>query len=223
MSGPPYPHPNPAPGSNAIGKFQIGVSPIGTIPPFDWWQTVMSQYANSTTLTTLISNMFSCLDQTLNMDNLFDLIRNVDTAEGYGLDVWGRIVGVQRILQVQLGTYLGFEGPGGASGDSFNVQPFFNGQALTNNFALVDASFRTLIFAKALSNVSDGSIPSINSLLRSLFPHRGNCFVSDNGGMSMTYRFKFFLTPVELAIVQQSGVIPKPAGVNATILQPPLA
>jgi hypothetical protein len=75
------------PGSNAIGNFIIGVSPIGDIPTFDIWATIISQYANSDRLTTLISNFFQYVDQTVNMQSFFDLVWNVDTAQGWGLDV----------------------------------------------------------------------------------------------------------------------------------------
>ena len=37
--------------------------------------------------------------------------------------------------------------------------------------------------------------------------------------MTMIYKFEFVLTPVELAIVLQSGVLPKPTGVSATVQQ----
>lgn len=219
MTGPPYPHVN-LPGSNAIGSFIIGVSPIGTIRPFDFWSTVISQYANSATLTQLISDFADYVDQTVNFDNFFDFIWNVDTAQGAGLDVWGRIVGVQRILHVpNAGTYLGWQEalPGS---QPWNQAPWFSGQPLTTNFALADAPFRTLIFAKALANISDGSIPSINQLLLNLFPNRGNAFVTDGLDMSMTYTFQFALTQVELAIVSQSGVLPKPVAVSATVVVP---
>lgn len=223
MSGPPYPHLNPA-GSNAVGLFQIGISPIGTIQTFDVWQTIISQFANSDVLTTLITNFFEYIDQTRNFDNFFDFIWNVDTAQGYGLDVWGRIVGVQRTIFVQnIGTYFGFNEAtdadvfGGFGGGS----PFFNGDPLTNNFELSDSAFRTLIFAKALANISDGSIPSINQILLNLFPGRGNCFVTDGLDMTMTYTFKFALSDVELAIVEQSGVLPRSTGVDATVVQEP--
>jgi Protein of unknown function (DUF2612) len=220
VSGPPYPWPDPAPGSNAIGSFIIGVSPIGDIPPFDFWVTVISQYANSPILTQLIGNFAQYVDQTENMDDFFDLIWNIDTAQGYGLDVWGRILGVNRVLQVPASTNFGFSGPDGASGDSFDTQAFFGGGTLTNNFSLSDSAFRTLLFAKALSNISNGSIPSINQLLLNLFPNRGNAYVTDGLNMTMTYTFAFFLQPFELAIVGQSGVLPKPCGVAATVVQP---
>lgn len=217
MSGPPYPHPNPPPGSNAIGKFQIGVSPIGTIYPFDIWSTVLTQYANSTTLAKLITNFSAYLDFTKLFDDFFDDIWNIDTAQGIGLDIWGRIVGVSRILQIVVGTNFGFEEAGG---DGFNQSAFYSGPGATSNYSLSDSAFRLLILAKALFNISDGSVASTNAILRSLFPGRGNTYVVDNFDMTMTIVFVFQLSPVELAIVENSGVIPRPAGVLLTIQQP---
>jgi hypothetical protein len=207
------------PGSNAIGNFVIGVSPIGDISDFDVWATVISQYANSPVLTRLIQDFASNVDQTLDLQSFFDLIWNVDTAQGYGLDIWGRIVGVTRILQI-VGTQLYFDfEETGLSGNGFNQQPFFIGTPLTSNYSLSDDAFRTLIFAKALANISDGSIKALNQLLINLFPNRGNAYVTDGLDMTMTYSFSFTLSPVELAIVSQSGVLPKPTGVSLTIVQ----
>lgn len=243
-TGPPYPRVDPA--SNAIGRFTIGKSPIGTIPPFDVWTTVISQYANSTVLTTLITNFFAYLDQTKNFDDFFDLIWNVDTAQGYGLDVWGRIVGVNRILEVITpGTYFGFEEATDAVG--FGQAPFYNGHPLTSNYILSDQAYRQLILTKAMANISMCSIPALNQMLLTLFPNRGNCYVTEGyqqgpwfgfeeagdakgfnqaqfyGGqninhMIMTYTFEFQPTPVEMAIVQNSGVLPKPTGVKAFVV-----
>jgi len=217
MSGPDINRPRY--GSNAIGSFVIGISPIGDIQPFDFWDTVISQFANSTRLIQLIQNFDSYVNQTVNMTAFFDMIWNVDTAQGYGLDVWGRIVGVTRTLHITFDAeYLGFKEalPGS---NPFGQAPFWAGDPLTSNFNLSDDAFRVLIFAKALANISDGSIPSINQLLINLFPHRGNAYVTDGGDMSMTYTFAFALTPVELAILGQSGILPKPVGVSASIIQ----
>lgn len=216
MSGPDINRPRP--GSNGIGRFIIGISPIGDIIPFDYWDTVLSQFANSPILTTLIGNMDAYLDQTANLEAFYDLIFSVATAQGYGLDVWGNIVNVSRTLDVP-GTsqYFGFE-EAGIGANPFNTEPFFSGQQLTNNFILADSAYRTLIYAKALANISDGSIPSINQILLRLFPNRGNCFVTDGLDMTMTYTFRFTLTQVELAIVAQSGALPKPTGVALTVI-----
>lgn len=220
MSGPQYP-PIPTTGSNAIGPFAIGVGQAGDISPFDVWQTIISQYANSPILTQLLVDMQAYIDPTANFNAFFDNIWNVNTAQGEGLDIWGRIVGVSRTLTISTAKYFGFEqqapavdvfGPGGES-------PFFSGGTATDNFNLSDQAFRTLIFAKALSNITDGSIPSINQILLNLFPGRGACYVTDGEDMTMTYTFNFALTPVEVAIVSSSGALPKPVGVDATVVQ----
>jgi hypothetical protein len=216
MSGPDIDRPRP--GSNGIGSFIIGVSPIGTIIPFDYWDTIISQYANSPILTQLIANMDEYLDLTANLDEFYDMIFNVASAQGYGLDVWGKIVDVSRTLDVQGNSeFLGFH-EAGIGANPLNTEPFFSGQQITNNFILSDSAYRVLIFAKALANICDGSIPAINQILLRLFPNRGNCFVTDGLNMSMTYTFKFTLTQVELAIVAQSGALPKPTGVSVTVV-----
>lgn len=244
-TGPEYPIVNP-PGSNAIGKFKIGVSPVGTIPPFDVWQTVVSQYANSPIITRLLAQFAGWIDQTKNFDEFFDLVFNVDTAQGYGLDVWGRIVGVNRILKItQPGAYFGFEEAGDASG--FNQASFYAGAPLTTNYSLTDEAYRLLILTKAMANISQCSILVLNQMLMTLFPHRGNAYVTEgfNFGpyfgfeeagdavgfnqapfyageqinrMVMTYTFDFALSPVERAIVESSGVLPKPTGVRAVVV-----
>jgi len=208
----------------AIGQFALGESPVPpdvtTRPAFDWFATVISQYANSPVLLKLIENFATYVDPTRNIDEFFRLLWNVDTAVGYGLDVWGRIVGVSRVLFVPIddGEFFGFD----EATDAFpyGQAPFFSrGGALTENFTLSDAAYRRLIFAKALANISDGSIPSINQILVNLFSEYGNCFVVDNLDMTLTYVFGSDLSPVDFAIVTQSGVLPRPAGVAASILQ----
>lgn len=204
--------------TNGIGQFTIGVSPIGSQSAFDPARTVISQYANSPTLLQLIDNFWGYVDQSANLDAFFDLVWNVDTAQGWGLDVWGRIVGVSRVLQVAVGEYFGFE-EAGAGANPWNSAPFYSGSPTTGNYALTDQAFRVLILAKALANISDGSIPGINQILLNLFPGRGNCYVTDGLDKTMTYTFEFVLSPVEFAIVATSGVLPRPSGISATVVQ----
>lgn len=189
------------------------IPPHVSVPVFDWFQTVISQYANSPILLQLIEDFFDYIDPTANLDAFYNLIWNVDTAQGYGLDVWGRIVGVTRALNVATGTWFGFEEQAGTT-DSFNAEPFYSGHNATTNFLLTDDAYRQLILAKALANISDGSIASINQMLINLFPGAGNCYVADTGGMGLTYIFNSALTPVQQAIITNSGVLPKPTGVS---------
>lgn len=216
MSGP-DPYNQPGPEDNAIGNFIIGVSTIGDIPSFNVWKTIISQYANSPILTRLIENMFAYLDQTLNFQNFYDTVMNIDTAQGYGLDVWGRRLNVSRTLTVPGDqVYLGFQ-EAGQEAQPFNQAAFYSGQQIGSNFILTDSAYRVLLLVKAAANICDGSIPAVNSLLMTLFPNRGNAYVVDNLDMSMVFKFDFTLTPVELAIVGQSGVLPTTTGVSYTI------
>lgn len=206
---------------DALGEFSVAQSlDLGVTPPilFDWFATVISQYANSPILLKLIENMADYIDPTTNFDAFFYYTWNVDTAMGIGLDIWGRIVGVSRVLRLPTGEkYFGFS-------EADDVYPFdegifFGGGTLTNNFALSDNAYRKLILAKALANICDCSIPSINQILINLFANYGNCYVTDGNDMTMTYTFASTLSSVDFAIVSQSGVLPRPAGVSVTIVQ----
>lgn len=146
---------------------------------FDFNQTIISQYANSPILKQLITNFAQYIGPDANITAFYNFVWNVDTAQGPGLDVWGRIVGVGRVLQVAAGKYLGFDEATNVSADPFNQSPFWAGISATSNYALSDSAFRVLILAKALANISDGSIPAINQLLINLFPGRGNTYVQE--------------------------------------------
>lgn len=221
MSGPVFP-PSPAPGSNQIGRFQIGVSPIGTIAPFNIWETILSQYSNSPTLDAMITSYAEAMDLTEDFDNFYDMIWNVLTAEGYGLDCWGRIVNVSRTVPVVIvggPPTFGFNEPGN-DWQPWNQAPFFSGSGSSATVTMTDAQFRPVVLAKAATNIWDGSIPGWNSILLGLFSGRGTPHVADNQNMSVTLTFPFALTTLDLGIVQQSGCLPQPAGVAINLSYP---
>jgi hypothetical protein len=205
---------NPLP--RGIGQFIIGESPIGT-PPFEWQKTVISEYANSPRLLSIIESFADAMNMSRNLDAFFDNVWNIDTAIGYGLDVWGRIVVVSRILNVPP-SYLGFTDGSTSSGDPFDVSPFYSGETLTSNFTLSDDAYRQLILAKAAANIWDGSIPGLNNILRLLFPGQV-AYCTDGLNMTFTYTFGFVLTPVQAAIVNAVGILPRSTGVLATVVQ----
>lgn len=180
--------------------------------------TVISQFGNSPTIMQLIESFNEYIDPTTDFDTFFDFVWNVDTAQGFGLDIWGRIVGVGRELTIPgTVTYMGFEEGTGAQ--PFNQAPFFDGVASTQSYTLADPAYRTLILVKALANISACTARSLNTLLQSLFAGRGRTYVVDTGGMQMRFVFEFALLPYEIAILTQSGVVPRPAAVDARILQ----
>ena len=192
---------------------------------FNVEQTILSQYANSPTLVQLIKNMDDYIDPSADIDAFYNLIWNVDTAVGMGLDIWGKIVGLENGRKLTIPSTeisFGFVEAGTASAYPFDQGTFYSGTPGTQTYVLQDAPFKTLILAKAMANITDCSTPSINQLLQNLFAGRGRCYVNDLGNMQMRYTFEFPLEPWEVAIVQQSGVLPRPTGVLASMVQVPI-
>lgn len=181
-------------------------------------RTLISQYANSPTLVQLINNMDDYINPGADFDAFHDFVWNVETAQGFGLDIWGRIVDVGRMLTIPGDvTYLGYDEA--LDWQPFNQAPFYTGVQSTQTYRLADDAYRKLILVKALTNISDCTSPSLNQLLSNLFAGRGRCYVSDTGKMEFRYVFEFALEPYEIAILTQSGAIPKPAAVQAHVLQ----
>lgn len=181
-------------------------------------QTIISQYGNSATITQLVRNMDQYIDPRADINSFYSFVWNVDTAQGFGLDIWGRIVGISRELQITPSLdYFGFT-EAGASAHSFNESPFYAGPPGTTTYTLADDAYRQLILVKALANISASNARAINQLLQNMFSTRGRCYVNDLGGMALRYTFEFQLTDYEIAIVTNSGAFPRPAGVLATAL-----
>lgn len=133
-------------------------------------QTIISQYGNSATITGLVQNMNEYLDPRADFDTFYDFVWNVETAQGFGLDIWGRIVNISRELLVPAAPdYFGFNEAGG-SAHTFGDSPFYDGTPpATLIYTLADAVFRKLILIKALANISATTAPAINQLLQNLF------------------------------------------------------
>ncbi len=165
-------------------------------------QTLISQYSASPTLRALVVNVDEYLDPRADLDTFYDFVWNVDTAEGFGLDTWGKIVNVGRLLNVPCET----PNPG--------MFPFTGG-----TYALTDEQYRVVIFTKALTNITNGSAASINQVLQNLFAGRGRTYVLDLGNMAMQYTFEFYLEPFEYVMLSNGGVAPRPAGVLVSINQ----
>ncbi|HDJ1441592.1 TPA: DUF2612 domain-containing protein [Serratia rubidaea] len=187
-------------------------------------ETVLAQYAASPRLNGLINSFNEALSPDKFINDFYDLIWNIDTAETYGLDVWGKIVDVSRWLTVSDDfNYLGFsearlESPTRTDPQPFNQAPFYSGERTTQTIKLSDPMFRRLIMMKAMANITDCSIPDINRMLRYMFSDRGRAYIKNDGGMQMSYVFEFELSTAELAIVQSSGALPAPPGVNVSII-----
>ena len=191
----------------------------------NWDETLLSQYCASPTIKALLESFNDAVEPTTDIANFYINIWNVNTAVGNGLDIWGQIVGVSRYLTTAATNYLGYQEANsvGSAAQPFNQAPFYSGTLATNTFALTDDQYRRLILVKAAANISNLSVPSINALLTAEFgtsdgtnPY-GQAYVIDHLNQTFTYYLKFVPSDLQLAIINNSGVFPRPAGVQMLV------
>lgn len=157
----------------------------------NWADTLISRFAGSPIINSLLSSFNAAVDPSNDIQSFLTLIWNVNTAVGNGLDIWGRIVGVSRVI------------PGSPS------------------ITLLDPDFKILILAKAAANIGNVTAQTLNKLLRLIFAAQGRlAYVQDNLNMTLTYVFGFPPTTAQQAIVENSGVLPRPAGVQVNFVWP---
>lgn len=181
----------------------------------------MKQYAASPVIQQLIADRDSYFPNTW-QDQFYGMVWNVDTAQGFGLDIWGRIVVIGRNIAIPAVDYFGYNtSPGEQSWHPFGQESFYTGPVDSLTFRLEDDAYRVLILAKALANITSTDSRSMNRVLQQLFPGRGRAWVNDLGSMSMRFVFEFALEPWEMAVLTNGNVLPRPAGVGATIAQIP--
>lgn len=180
----------------------------------------MRQYAASPRINQLISYHSEYFSATW-VDEFYNVAWNVDTAQGFGLDIWGRIVGLEngRVVTVSPGEYFGFKtATVNQSWKPFGQGVFYDGNSDGQSFNLSDSAFRVLILTKAFTNISDLTTFNLNRMLQQIFQERGRCYVKDQGGMEIQYVFEFPLEPWERGIFN-SDAVPSPGGVVPSILE----
>lgn len=189
-----------------------------------WEESIYRQYSGRER----VMNLIDTFDQAVNMDSFTDSfikeVWDVLSCGTYGLDVWGSIVNVSRYVQAEISTNsFGFsEANSGDPNDypsPFNEAPFYAGVQETTTVRLADDAYRTLILAKAFSNISIATIKEVNKFLTMLFKGRGRAFCSDFGDMRMGIVCEFALEPYEDSILKNYEVMPIPQGVLVTSRQ----
>ena len=131
---------------------------------FDTWdiaEPVQSQYATSKRMRAVSDAFWQPINPKSDIDLLYKKLVNPRTAEGYGLDVWGRIVAIGRsYLAVDDDTpYFGFDPPEGVKNErlnSFGNAPIY--KQVLGKVELADTMYRTYVFLKALINISNSSL-----------------------------------------------------------------
>lgn len=134
--------------------------------------TVQSQYSASPRILALAGMYWDMLNPGSEIQTMLDDMLNPSTARGYGLDVWGRIVGIKRATVPVSGEYLAFDPDplSNPDGDSWNNAPF---NPLTPQGLATDAVFRVYVMVKAMMNIGNGSLADINKYFSLMFPGSG--------------------------------------------------
>ena len=175
---------------------------------FDSWdiaETIQSQYATSKRVMQVINAFWQALNPKADIKLLYNKLINPETAEGYGLDVWGRIVAIGRSLRATNDTlpYFAFKAPGqvvNELGENFDNAPFY--KLVNGKVQLSDPAYRTYIFLKAM--------------VKMLFPD-ADIQILHTGTMALRV---LILSPLSVADIATLNNLPwLPAGVGLEMYQ----
>ena len=157
---------------------------------------IYHQYAHSTKLINLINGLNGAVSINNDLKQFYDIVYNIDSASGFGLDIWGDILNIKRSLTITI-------------------------NSVTQQYTMPDDEYRIILKLAAAKNISDATCESIYNSLSLIFKNSGKIYVSDLGEMHLRYSFEFLLSDEIYAILSQTKVIPKPAGVDVEIYELP--
>ncbi len=191
---------------------------------FDVKDTLMSQYANSPAIVGIIEGIADALDPEHTAEEFYSMLWRLSSATSWGLDIWGRIVGVNRNVQMSDPDAITFgfkTDPVSQNFTPFNVAPFSAGGAKFNTYRLPDNLYKELIIIKAASNILYATAPNINKYLQMIFTEKVYYYIT--GHMTAKYIFEFELTAVQRLIVYTLKLLPEPCGVLISYEEKPIA
>lgn len=174
--------------------------------------TVQSQYAASPRILALAAQYWQLLDPTPSADLMISKMIDPSTAEGYGLDVWGRIVGIKRALVPVGGEYLAFAPPANVAnpdGNSWNNAPF---NPVNASGYASDAIYRVYVYVKAMLNIGNGSLADLNRYFSLLFPDSGIKIIHSGTMIIRVLDFSARLTAADILALRTLDWVPLGVG-----------
>lgn len=186
---------------------------------FDIDETIQSQYAASPTITALARAIWKVINPADDIELFYSKMFNPDTAEGVGLDIWGRIVAIPREYTAvdTESAYFAFNPSVGAINSRaapFNQAPFYS--EITGKVRLNDNAYRVYIYLKALINIGTSSLGDLNRALKTLLPE---CNVMVEHVDTMTVRLVILNGINEYAKVALLSIPWLPAGVQLQLYE----
>jgi hypothetical protein len=181
----------------------------------DLVRALLWQHDNATALRSLIESKqdWYNTNQATFWANWYRDVFNIDTANDFGLSVWGRILNVGLGLQVDstIGiTHFGF----GTYHRNFNNGNF--ARATSGEQALSTDQKRLIIRLRYYQLISRGTVVEINEAMARIFGDLGQVFVRDPLDMSkITYVFKFTPSSRVRLILDRMNLLPRPSGIGS--------
>ena len=160
---------------------------------------MIGQYANSPVLVALNNGLTELFDDSQFVENWYNVVFNLKTATGYGLDVWGRILNMSREIEYNGVSYY-LQGAQTIGGITFTAEEM-------ENF------YRMVLQITAMRYIGNASIYSINSILDVIFSDYGRAYCYEYGTMQIRYVFEFYMNDLLKAMIESlnmhpSGVLP---------------
>lgn len=168
---------------------------------------MISQYANSPKYVALYNGLCDMFSNAKTMEDWYNVVFNIKTATGYGLDWWGKILNQGRqVSYTENGTV---------------VNVFLGGEqtidGVTYSADYMENLYRTVLFLRAMSYITNCTVASLNNMLQFYFntveaSQNALVYVIEYGVMEIRYVFRMYLSKVQKAIFAE--VLPKPTGVG---------
>lgn len=174
--------------------------------------TVQSQYAASPRILALAAQYWDTLNPTSSFDLMIAKMIDPSTAEGYGLDVWGRIVGIKRALIPVASDYLAFAPPANVTnpaGDSWDNAPF---NPVNSAGYASDPIYRTYVYVKAMLNIGNGSLADLNRYFSLLYPDSGIKIIHSGTMIIRVLDFSVRLTAADILALRTLDWVPLGVG-----------
>lgn len=152
---------------------------------------ILWQYDSAPNLKSLIEskqNWYNANNEQF-YEGIINNFLNLTTANDWGLNLWGLILQVPRTYTIN-----------------------------DENVVLAKERYRLVLRAKLLLTKMNGTVPEILDYLNFLFEGNGQISAIDNLDMTITYRFNFNLSNLQLAVLTTTDLLPTPAGVQANII-----
>ena len=167
---------------------------------------MIGQYANSPVIVKLDNGLKALFNDEEFCVNWYNVVFNISTATGYGLDVWGKILNRGRNFEYN-GTEYYLQGEQTIGGVHFTAEEMEN-------------LYRLVLQITAMRYIGNASLDSINSILQTVFKDYGIAYVYEYGTMKIRYVFQFYVNDVLKAIIETLNM--HPAGVLTSFEYLPL-